>query len=203
MKMELQYEDIDLSELKVKICTKCNEVRLFSDYDLNYKYKYGLNLICNKCLKNAKGGKTIRKILLLENKDEQTTKVCIKCEEQKPISYFIRIKKKWNNNVCIQCRRKYYYDRRMKLKNDPDLLSAYTFTEEGMSLVNINFDEIFEKINEIKNFKVCTRCKITKPFSDYTPLIEGKDNLTPSCKECRNKYQAKRRKEKKYIKYMF
>lgn len=44
--------------------------------------------------------------------------------------------------------------------------------------------------------KVCTRCKVDKPLTEYFKTKRSKDGLQPACKSCMNiSYKASRRKK--------
>mgnify|MGYP003414767032 CR=1 FL=1 len=44
-------------------------------------------------------------------------------------------------------------------------------------------------MEEIKTTKVCTKCGIEKPISDFGKYSRNKDGLSVVCKECTNKKQ--------------
>jgi hypothetical protein len=48
--------------------------------------------------------------------------------------------------------------------------------------------------------KPCSKCKVTKPFSEFCADKHSRLGITPSCNECRNYYSAKNSK-KQYIKH--
>lgn len=45
------------------------------------------------------------------------------------------------------------------------------------------------------SMKTCTKCKVTKPFSDFHNCASKTDGKMSACKECRNSYNRKKLKE--------
>lgn len=50
-------------------------------------------------------------------------------------------------------------------------------------------------LNLVKTSKVCSHCKIEKPFTDFTKNRSAKDGLQYRCRSCDLAYQTKRRAE--------
>lgn len=92
------------------------------------------------------------------------TKICNKCKTEKDVSLF---NKRYDSasgirSICKECVLNYSKSKR-KLK--------------------IKLEE------EVKISKVCSKCKLDKPFSQYGKNKSSKYGITSSCKECENEYK--------------
>lgn len=106
---------------------------------------------------------------------DQKERKCLGCGKTKKISEFYLIKNfKVIDSRCKKCR-----SIEARLKNKKKAESA---------------GRIFrpKKIyDENSKYKICTRCGINKPISEYDKGGRGKDGYQPKCKECRKELRGK------------
>jgi len=98
------------------------------------------------------------KIYFEDNKRIVTEKVCLKCGESKPISMFHKSSDRYDGHreVCKECICKYPIGHAEQLR-----------------------EEILKS-----GKKECTKCKQTKPLSQFYKRKDGKLGYTPLCKSC-------------------
>jgi hypothetical protein len=85
-------------EINSKLCDKCE-----IDYPINSYRKYSETQIgktCKKCLNEL--DKT-RKKNLRQKRSETTFVKCEKCQEEKALKYFSKLKKFYKKKICISC----------------------------------------------------------------------------------------------------
>lgn len=93
------------------------------------------------------------------------TKICTNCNESKELDSFPK-NKAYEDGRNLQCKECLNIKRRLRNLNRLDR----EYKEDGL--------------------KVCTLCKITKPFSCFCKSIQSLDGRGSQCKECKKKYYA-------------
>ena len=97
----------------MKICTKCNVAKLFTDFSRNSKTKDGLQHHCKSC-KLAYQRANPRRAALVKKYYEQNREACIQrsiTSQQKKREYYNAKMRKWvaeNRERHLQTRREYY-----------------------------------------------------------------------------------------------
>jgi hypothetical protein len=106
---------------------------------------------------------------------ELTTKVCKKCQLDKPRTEFNKHNRAKDrlHVYCKPCQKEYSHNYDMKRK------TAY------------NYDDPFYKENK----KVCPRCDIEKTLFEFTRDYKGTNGLKSYCNDCRKPYYKKLKKE--------
>jgi len=83
-----------------KQCDTCNICKPLELYRMNSEPENSYSKTCKKCL-NEKD--KIRKINLRKKKLETVTAKCEKCQEEKVLRYFAKLKKFYKKKICISC----------------------------------------------------------------------------------------------------
>ena len=97
------------------------------------------------------------------------TKRCTKCGEEKEMTEFGKNKNNKQDGRSAQCKKcKYEHD---SFKRNPNIKRRRSnICEDG--------------------FKICSKCKVKKPISEFENRLDSKDGTRSSCRECRReKYQ--------------
>lgn len=102
---------------------------------------------------------------------------CCICRNILPFKDF-RKNKNFKNGIsydCKSCYKKYKKEYDKKIKKIEDI---------------VNEDIVNEDIVKVKK---CIKCNVEKPLTQFTSNKKTKDGKTSYCKECRSKYDRKRR----------
>ena len=118
----------------------------------------------------------MRKEILKARDKLRTSQVCTKCGIEKSLDEFYKTKRKNCKNVsisssCIECHKKEH-----ALKQYPRIVKSK------------------KKYDDKPGFKICRRCEVEKPISEFGNHKSQKDGLRCNCKDCENK-QTKKYKE--------
>jgi hypothetical protein len=92
-----------------KVCEKCQINYSINNYRKYSEEKFGKT--CKKCLNEL--DKT-RKKLLRQKKAENTIMKCEKCQEEKPLNSFAKLKKFYKKKICISCYPKFLTDQKIE-----------------------------------------------------------------------------------------
>jgi hypothetical protein len=139
------------------------------------------------------------------------TKQCSKCKETKPLEMFVASKnrKDGRHSLCIPCNRLRLAEYR---KAHPDRIRA---AEKKYLAANAHvkaasrrarqerYAELHQECGPSVTEKICPRCNILKPASEFFSVIITKDGLSTHCKSCASQAQKERRKNNPdlYAKY--
>jgi hypothetical protein len=85
-------------EIEEKVCDKCEKTYPINNYRKYCEDKFGKT--CKKCLNEL--DKT-RKKILRQKKAENTIAKCEKCQEEKTLNKFSKLKKFYKKKICISC----------------------------------------------------------------------------------------------------
>jgi hypothetical protein len=100
------YSLVEWINTKTKICTKCRNEKSISEFPKDKSW-------CKFCVNEYKRGWNLKKKKEKERLEEQkppkTTKICGKCDIEKPFDEFPK-----DRNQCLKCRNLYYKDWREK-----------------------------------------------------------------------------------------
>jgi len=114
-------------------------------------------------------------------------KKCRKCREIKWLAQFqpMNIWKYWVASTCKSC------------QMVKDFSSKKTSCHDTWHINKINNN--IEKINNIMDFKKCTKCLQEKTLNNFSKDNQKKDWLRPSCKKCNKKWLTRREISEKNI----
>jgi hypothetical protein len=87
-----------MSEIEEKICDKCTQNKPIDKYRKYNEKSYSKT--CKKCLNEMD---KIRKKNLRQKKAETFLAICEKCNEEKTLKYFSKLKKYYKKKICISC----------------------------------------------------------------------------------------------------
>jgi len=95
------------TDKKERVCTKCENIKSFSEFNTTTKTVYGVISICKQCCSIA------RKLVKERNKDIPELKICSRCKSEKPIKSFVKDLSKSDgiSCVCKPCTNKQRVDR--------------------------------------------------------------------------------------------
>jgi hypothetical protein len=85
-------------EIEEKVCDKCENTYPINNYRKYSEDKFGKT--CKKCLNEL--DKT-RKKIFRQKKAENTIAKCEKCQEEKTLNKFSKLKKFYKKKICISC----------------------------------------------------------------------------------------------------
>ena len=101
--MSCEFDDIECD----KLCEKCNINYPINNYRKYSEDKFGKT--CKKCLNELD---KIRKKNLRQKKAETTFVKCEKCQEEKALNCFAKLKKFYKKKICISCYPKFLTDQK-------------------------------------------------------------------------------------------
>ncbi len=109
------YTPQELWEDGHRACTKCKQIKPFSEFHKTKKGRFGLSSVCKPCKSSAKP----------KPKVQNGYKFCYKCGAEKPFTaeYFRRSSQNKSGlaSLCCECSRQEAKDwRKQKLQQDPD-----------------------------------------------------------------------------------
>ena len=87
-----------INEIEVKICDKCTQTKPIDKYRKYCETSYSKT--CKKCLNEVD---KIRKKNLRQKKAETHLATCEKCNEEKTLKEFSKLKKYYKKKICISC----------------------------------------------------------------------------------------------------
>lgn len=118
----------------------------------------------------------------------ELTKVCIKCGEEKPLSEFNKGKYRKDGHQCWCkiCKHNHY------INTKEHLINRHIERDNNRIREAIN---VFGDIEKIQ--KVCGKCGISKPLSEYCKNKGSMYGVDSICKICKNKRAKDRRLETK------
>lgn len=82
-------------ETTSKKCVKCENVKNVNDFRNN-----NYSNTCKKCLNEMD---RLRKLNLRKQKSENFMAKCERCNEQKPLKFFAKLKKNYKKKICLVC----------------------------------------------------------------------------------------------------
>lgn len=94
-------------EIGNKLCGKCG-----LNYPMSCYRKYSETNIGNTCKKCLNEMDKVRKKNLRKKKAETTIIKCEKCEEEKPLKYFAKLKKFYKMKICVSCYPKFLIEQK-------------------------------------------------------------------------------------------
>ena len=192
-----------------KKCSRCNSVKLPSQFYHEKRNKSGRRSECKACTQKARSTKDV------------AVRQCIRCHQEKPVTAFgnygnttrvlpwcktcvkptkivaVKPLKTVYRTATKQCKRcgavksMGEFGGHAKTKDGRHThclaccraLSSKTASKVSKSNnVAINV----EKVNKVEKTKVCTKCKGTKPASSFYQHNRAKDGLQPWCKVCQS-----------------
>lgn len=111
------------------------------------------------------------------------SKICTGCMEFRPVSEFYRNKQSrdgrdWRCKACVAARRARYIERDRRLRCE--------LTQERNKR-NVEYFEHHGEPRIVRTEKICPRCGVTKPTSEFYVDRRSDDGRHTPCKECQRK----------------
>ena len=177
-----------------KVCTKCNNEKTIDKYYKSGKKKNGdilyesqCKLCANQYAKQCREDNK-KELNVSVQQEQPNSKVCSKCNIEKPIDEYSKKGKKKNGDIR--------YQSHCKLCINQHERQLY---KQNKKQVGIQLQQ------EQLNSKVCTKCNIEKPIDEYYIRGINKNggiDYRGECKTCNNQYikrnKDKRNKQRKY-----
>jgi hypothetical protein len=144
------------TERQERLCTKCNEIKPFSDFGANKKANCGVSNMCKSCAFKY------RQSTKLQPKEIPDFKTCTRCNTEKEITYFVKdISKK--DGIASRCKRctnelrtnRCSRDITFKMSNSirSSITTSFTSCAKGLFVKNSKTEDIlgipFPKMKEI------------------------------------------------------
>jgi len=193
----------ELEKEEEKTCTKCKEVKPFSEFHKRSAHPTGRAAHCKRCV-SLKGGHTPMKKSFVDVDNEK--RECTQCRTILPFSSFSRNRrdKYGRHSICKSCilsKKVYAKDKDIKVDLENELkecesckkmLSFNCFNKDsrcpaGLKLSCNECSGHISKTDYIKEEKECASCKEVLPFSDFYKDTSHDDGMRSSCIICTRK----------------
>lgn len=207
-----------------KVCTKCKENKLFTEFFKDNSSKTGVSSWCKICRKQQR--QEIKEKNETIQIDLTQSKVCSKCKISKPSEDFNRETRNRTglSSYCKSCEN--------TKKEIIDKENVINLIHQSKTCAKCKLDKISEEFNKDKSrksglsswckgcrlqqrqdikeknktiqidlteSKVCSKCRTTKLISEYYTDKSNAYGVRPDCKECWDKIKTKYRLDNKEL----
>lgn len=173
----------------MKMCQRCKQVKIFSDFRPNKFNKDGYNSYCYPCAKEYAKEYSAKRYVRKHPKEKIVgdTKHCTQCKEYKTISEFKTKKSSW----CNLCQKEYDRKRNEKALAKP--------RKRINGLIHCRTcDTYLQEDSFSKTFTDCTKCKtenqhkrtVKKHGISYDQYLDMLSSQNNKCKICENEEKS-------------
>ena len=154
-----------------KVCTKCKQIKLITEYSKNKRKSDGLESSCKSCqyIKGNHWHENNKQMNVNRIYNENDVKICSICNQSKSITEYCKIKSNSDglDYICKPC--KSIKEKRYRDNNRQNNTNR-TYTENDV--------------------KTCCRCNQQKLSTEFNKCLRNKTGLESYCKDC-TKYDTK------------
>ena len=141
---------------QTKLCTNCKEIKDSESFGKSKRTPDGKQHQCKQCVNTKK--RVLNSKRIIPEYTPTDIKTCSKCRMPKSFAEFSNTSSTSDGKMyeCKDCRSSYH---------TPKIEGIKVFTDEQLRL--------------------CTKCEVIKPFSDFNATLKSKTGVISICKKCK------------------